>query len=164
MNFSDEAPPIAELIFSWICLTILFILMKLSALRKPGQDVYNATPQGAQPGDILRKDLNGDGRIDANDMKAYPQFQRDRPTTYFGLNGYVQWKGFDIAFLFQGSAGRKDFWINAFNNVNFGASRYASTWDHWNNPWTGKTAKANGHDLGGSGNNYSTCWYNFLAG
>ena len=96
------------------------------------EDVYKATPQGAQPGDILRKDLNGDGRIDANDMKAFPTVQRDRPTTYFGLTGYVQWNGFDMAFLFQGSAGRKDFWINAFNNPNFGASRYAATWNHWN--------------------------------
>ena len=34
------------------------------------EDVYNATPQGAQPGDILRKDLNGDGRIDGNDQKG----------------------------------------------------------------------------------------------
>jgi TonB-linked SusC/RagA family outer membrane protein len=120
------------------------------------EDVYKATPQGAQPGDILRKDLNGDGRIDANDMKAYPQFQRDRPTTYFALSGYVQWKGFDVAFLFQGSAGRKDFWLNAFNNVNFVASRYAATWDHWNNPWSWDNRGGAWPRLGGSGNNQAT--------
>ncbi|WP_315823110.1 TonB-dependent receptor domain-containing protein [Paraflavitalea speifideaquila] len=100
------------------------------------QDIYNATPQGAQPGDILRKDLNGDGRIDGNDMKADTKSQRDRPTTFAALNGYITWKGFDVSFLLQASAGRKDFWLNAFNNTNFSASRYAATWNHWTNPWS----------------------------
>jgi TonB-linked SusC/RagA family outer membrane protein len=120
------------------------------------QDVYNATPQGAQPGDILRKDLNGDGRIDNNDMKAHPKIGRDRPTTYFGLNGYIAYKGFDIVFLLQGSAGRKDFWLNIYNNVNFGAQRYASTWDHWNNTWSVENREATWPRLGGSGNNQAT--------
>ena len=123
------------------------------------QDVYNATPQGAQPGDILRKDLNGDGRIDANDMKAYPNVQRNRPTTYFGLNGYLSWKGIDVGFLFQGSAGRKDFWLNAFNNLNFSASRYASTWSHWENPWTVENRDGLWPRLGGSGNNQANTTY-----
>lgn len=124
------------------------------------EDVYKATPQGAQPGDVLRKDLNGDGRIDANDMKAYPNFQRDRPTTYFGLTGYVQWKGFDMSFLIQGATGRKDFWINAFNNPNFGASRYAATWGHWNDPWSWENREGEWPRLGGSGNNtaQTTFW------
>lgn len=120
------------------------------------EDVYNATPQGAQPGDILRRDLNGDGRIDNNDMKAFPKFQRDRPTTYFGLNGYVAYKGFDVVFLLQGSAGRKDFWLNAFNNVNFNSQRYASTWEHWNNPWSWENRDGAWPRLGGSGSNQQT--------
>ncbi len=123
-------------------------------------DVYNATPQGAQPGDILRKDLNGDGRIDGNDQKAYPDVQRDRPTTYFGFNGYASWKGIDIAFFLQGSAGRKDFWLNAFNNVNFSVARYAATWDHWNKPWSVENRGGGWPRLGGSSNNTitSTFW------
>jgi TonB-linked SusC/RagA family outer membrane protein len=123
-------------------------------------DVYNATPQGAQPGDILRKDLNGDGRIDGNDQKAYPGIQRDRPTTYFGLNGFASWKGIDIAVFLQGSAGRKDFWLNAFNSPNFNTARYAATWNHWNNPWTVENRGGAWPRLGGSGNNTitSTFW------
>jgi TonB-linked SusC/RagA family outer membrane protein len=124
------------------------------------EDIYKATPQGAQPGDILRKDLNGDGRIDGNDMKAFPTFQRDRPSTYFGLSGYVQWMGFDVAFLFQGSAGRKDFWINAFNNPNFGTARYAATWNHWTEPWSWENRGGSWPRLGGNGNNtaQTTFW------
>ncbi len=45
------------------------------------EDIYNNTPQGVQPGDILRKDINGDGRIDANDMRAYYQYC-PRPANY----------------------------------------------------------------------------------
>lgn len=117
------------------------------------QDIYNATPQGASPGDILRKDLNGDGRIDGNDMRADPNSQRDRPTTFASVNGYIAWKGFDIGFLLQASAGRKDYWINAFNNTNFSAARYAATWDHWYNPWTLDNRQGLWPRLGGSGNN-----------
>lgn len=117
------------------------------------QDVYNATPQGAQPGDLLRKDLNGDGRIDGNDMKASTKTQRDRPTTYAALNGYVSWKGFDVAFMLQGATGRKDYWLNAFNQLNFSASRYAVTENHLNNPWNYDNRNGAWPRLGGSGNN-----------
>jgi TonB-linked SusC/RagA family outer membrane protein len=116
------------------------------------EDIYNATPQGAAPGDILRKDLNGDGRIDPNDMKAYTNLTRDRPSTYLTLSGYAAWKGFDIAFMVQGAAGRKDFWLNAYNNTSFSAARYAATWDHWNNPWSWDNRTGPWPRLGGSNN------------
>lgn len=124
------------------------------------QDVYNNTPQGIQPGDIIRKDLNGDGRIDGNDMKADDKSQRDRPSAFYNLNGYVSWKGFDLGFLLQAATGRKDYWLNAFNNTNFSASRYAATWDHWKNPWSLDNRGGLWPRLGGSGNNRaeSTFW------
>ncbi len=124
-----------------------------AGIAQTWQDVYNATPQGAQPGDILRKDLNGDGRITSEDMKAYPNVQRDRPTTNFGLNVFGSWKGFDAAVFFTGATGRKTYWLNAFNNVNFSNSRYASTWDHWNNTWSVENRGGEWPRLGGSGNN-----------
>ena len=122
-------------------------------------DVYNATPQGASPGDILRKDLNGDGRIDGNDLKAYPNVQRDRPTTNFAFNAAVAWKGFDLNVLFQGAAGRKDYWINIFNNVNFSAQRYASTLSHWENPWSVENRDGEWPRLGGSNNRTETTFW-----
>jgi TonB-dependent starch-binding outer membrane protein SusC len=107
-----------------------------TGIAQTWQDIYNATPQGASPGDLLRKDINGDGRIDDNDRKADGRFQRNRPTTNFGLNAGFSWKGFDLTVLLQGAAGRKDYWINIYNNTNFGTQRYASTWGHWENPWS----------------------------
>ncbi|WP_253906437.1 TonB-dependent receptor [Chitinophaga sp. SYP-B3965] len=100
------------------------------------EDVYNATPQGASPGDMLRKDLNGDGRITAEDKKAYPNIQRDRPTTFYAMNANVAWKGIDLSILFQGATGRKDYVTNNYNNTNPAGKRYAWTWDLWNNAWS----------------------------
>ncbi len=156
MNLLRAAPRTAAIIFFSICLTIFCMHMRMLASHKPGQMYTMQRPRELQPGDLLRKDLNGDGRIDGNDQKAYPNIQRDRPTAYFGLNGYVSWKGIDLGFLFQASTGRKDFWLNAFNNVNFGTSRYATTWDHWNNPWSVENRGGAWPRMGGSGNNTST--------
>jgi len=98
-------------------------------------DIYRNTPQGAQPGDLLRQDLNGDGRIDANDQRAL-QSSRDRPTTSYTLNAFASWRGIDIGMLWTGTGGRKDFYLNAFNNVNFSTSRYAVTQQLITNPWS----------------------------
>ena len=125
-------------------------------IAKTWEDVYNATPQGISPGDIIIKDLNGDGRIDANDMKAYPNIQRDRPTTNFGMTTNLSWKGFDLAILLQGSAGRKDYWLTQYNTTNFATTRYASSWDQWNNPWSVSNPDGTWPRLGGSGNNTQT--------
>jgi len=100
------------------------------------EDIYKATPQGASPGDILYRDVNGDGRIDENDRIADPRYQTDRPTTNFALNSNFAWKGFDLLLFFQGAAGRKDFWLNNYKNLNIGSARHASTWEYWENPWS----------------------------
>jgi TonB-linked SusC/RagA family outer membrane protein len=123
------------------------------------QDIYNATPQNAQPGDILREDLNGDGRISDEDKKADPNNQRNRPTTNYGLNASFAWKGFDFSILFQGTAGRKEFWLNVFNNVNIGSARFASTWDHWYNPWSIENRDGIWPRIGGNGNREETTFY-----
>lgn len=123
------------------------------------QDIYNATPQGASPGDILRHDLNGDGRISGEDMKAYPNINRNRPTTHFGLNSSFEWKGFDLVLFFQGAAGRKDFWLTRYNNVNFPQQRYASTWQHWTEPWSIENREGSWPRLYGSSNrNNQSFW------
>jgi TonB-dependent starch-binding outer membrane protein SusC len=123
------------------------------------QGVSNTTPQGASPGDILRNDLNGDGQIDGNDRRAYPEISRDRPTTNFGMNISVAYKGFDLNLLAQGAMGRKDHWLNNYNNVNIGAQRYASTWNHWNNPWSVENRNRAWPRLNGIGNREETTFW-----
>ena len=123
------------------------------------QDIYNATPQGAAPGDILREDLNGDGRISADDRKAFTNRQEDRPTAFFALNGFVAYKGFDFSLLLQGATGRKDYWLNNYNNTNFSRQRYASTVQHWEDTWAVENRAANWPRLGGSGGNREATTY-----
>ncbi|MDR1939043.1 MAG: TonB-dependent receptor [Tannerellaceae bacterium] len=128
------------------------------------EDVYSNTPQGASPGDVLRKDVNGDGRIDANDKIALTGYLRDRPTTNFALNANASWKGIDLAVMLQGATGRKTFWINNYNNVNFGAQRYASSWEHWTQPWSWENRDGEWPRLGGSNNREeSTFWLDDLS-
>ena len=100
------------------------------------EDVYNNTPNGVSPGDIMVKDLNGDGLIDDKDRKAYPNLQTSRPTMTYGINLSVDYKGIEIVALFSGSAGRKDFWTNNYNKVGVPTERFAFRWYHWNEPWS----------------------------
>lgn len=136
-----------------------------TGIAQTWEDVYNHTPQGASPGDILREDLNGDGRIDDNDKRAYPKISRDRPTMYFALGGTLEWKGFDLSFLFQGSAGRKDTPLNDHITVNFSYTQYAITEDQIKNPWSLDNRDGIWPRTGGSGNNSSdgTFWIENMA-
>lgn len=71
----------------------------------PNQDAVNKYPHypGARPGDIIFKDVNGDGKIDANDRvridKSY------LPTFTGGMSINLQYGSFDLSVLFQGAAG-----------------------------------------------------------
>lgn len=122
-------------------------------------DIYKATPQGAAPGDLLIKDLNGDGRITADDRKAYANLQQEKPTTTFAFNTFLAYKGLDLTVFLQGSAGRKDFWQTIYNNTNFPASRYAASWEHLTNPWSWDNRSGAWPRLGGSGNNRNATNY-----
>jgi len=128
-------------------------------------DIYAATPQGASPGDILLQDLNGDGRITADDRKAMSNTMQEMPSTTYTLTGFVNWRGFDLTVFLQGSAGRKDYWLNIYNNTNFNNARYAASWEHWNNPWAWDNRGGAWPRMGGSGNNrqQSTFWLDNMA-
>ena len=55
------------------------------------------------PGDIRMKDVNGDGQI--NDDDRVPIGKSNIPETIYGLNGLVNYKNFELSFLFQGAEG-----------------------------------------------------------
>ena len=114
------------------------------------QDIYDNTPQSATPGQVLIKDLNGDGIIDGKDRKAYPNIQRDRPTTTFGLTLTAAWKGLDIVALFNGAAGRKDIWYTDFNKTNPSDKRFNFQQLHWNDTWSLENRDALFQRLGSS--------------
>ncbi|WP_258105289.1 TonB-dependent receptor [Marinoscillum sp. MHG1-6] len=59
--------------------------------------------EGAQAGDIIFNDYNGDGVIDANDMVRYNKSRT--PIFTGGANFNLKYKGFDVTVLFQGAFG-----------------------------------------------------------
>ncbi|MGM9511966.1 SusC/RagA family TonB-linked outer membrane protein [Larkinella sp. GY13] len=61
-------------------------------------------------GDLLYKDLNGDGIINNDDK--YVVGYGTSPRFTYGLNFGLQWKGFDFSCLLQGIGGFKDYWLD----------------------------------------------------
>jgi len=70
-------------------------------------EIDNAPSQAAigtpRVGDIRYKDLNGDGKIDANDMRRIGNGDVPNLTYGFGLN--VEWRQWSLGAFFQGVAG-----------------------------------------------------------
>ena len=60
-----------------------------------------------RPGDMRLKDIDGNGKIDANDRVRADR--NNQPRFQGGLNASVRWKGFDLSVLFQASTGGQIF-------------------------------------------------------
>jgi TonB-linked SusC/RagA family outer membrane protein len=77
---------------------------KTDGLFQTQQEIidYKATyAANTKPGDVKYVDLNGDGKIDANDMTA---IGNSFPKYTFGFNADFSYKNFDLNILFQGAA------------------------------------------------------------
>jgi TonB-linked SusC/RagA family outer membrane protein len=64
------------------------------------QEVAGASYE-TQPGDIRYVDVDGDNKVDANDRTSLGY--GNVPNIIYGINGNVEWKGFNLNFLFQGA-------------------------------------------------------------
>ena len=60
-----------------------------------------------RPGDMRLKDIDGNGKIDANDRVRADR--NNLPRFQGGLSGNVRWRGFDLSILFQASTGGQIF-------------------------------------------------------
>ena len=80
-------------------------------------DAHNAVAmqQGAQVGDYLYKDLNGDGQITADDRKVLGS---GLPKVNFGLSAHLEYKMFDMSISTYGALGFHvaDYLYNALNS------------------------------------------------
>jgi TonB-linked SusC/RagA family outer membrane protein len=102
------------------------------------QEEVNAGPSqgsGTRPGDIRFKDLNGDGIINDNDQTF---IGNPTPDFFYGINGNVGYKGFDLSIFFQGVQGNNIFnairtWTEGLDqNFNQGAAAL----NRWKGPGT----------------------------
>lgn len=83
----------------------------LATLPNGGQNALGSTWQA---GDIMYKDLNGDGKINTGDYTDknpgdYKIIGNNTPRFQFGLDLTADWKGFDFRAFFQGVM-KRDFW------------------------------------------------------
>jgi TonB-linked SusC/RagA family outer membrane protein len=85
---------------------------KSAGLFTDDEDIRNWAFQdaGSQPGDIKYVDINGDGKIDSEDIVW---IGRSRiPQIMWGYNLRATWKGFDLALFFQGT-GRSNYYLGS---------------------------------------------------
>lgn len=86
----------------------------------------------AKPGDSIYADLNGDGKISADDMTFIGDPQ---PKAVYGLSFNAEWKKFDLSVLFQGVAGNDIFNASKFYFLKFDGRQnvlkdaYMAAWD-----------------------------------
>ena len=151
--------------FTYLNLPYHFAYSRVATgIAQSWEDIANAPYQGQyfSPGDVLYRDINGDGQVNDEDRVAQPQFNRDQPVGTYGLNLFGNWRGFDVSVLWQGASGRKDYWLEPFNQVNIPSARNAFQDFLWNDTWTldNRTASLPRLLTGSGGNNQaeSTFW------
>lgn len=97
-------------------------------------DGYEVTQFGElHPGDIKYADIDGDGDIDNDDI--VPIGNPVYPTTTFGLNTNLSYKGFSLSMFFQGSA-NSDINIRTFLTSPFENNASNTSYEYYNNRWT----------------------------
>ena len=84
-----------------------------------------------QPGDIKYKDLNGDGKVDANDLTSIGS---PYPTHIGGFNNNFTFYGFDFTVFLQWNYGNQAYNANRHTlegNPAYGLNQFASYNDRW---------------------------------
>ena len=83
-------------------------------------DAHGVQPD-AQPGDLIFKDVNGDGVLDANDRTAIGS---PHPKAIIGFTTNFYYKGFDLGLFFNGAFGHQIYNFTKYNNTFFNQSAY----------------------------------------
>lgn len=101
---------------------------------------------GARPGDIIFADINGDGKIDANDEIRITK--SDIPTFTGGITLALQYKGFDFSALIQGATGAVRYISTESGEIGNFLQSFAA------NRWTDQNPDASGPRTFNRGNEY----------
>ncbi|WP_425882989.1 SusC/RagA family TonB-linked outer membrane protein [Parabacteroides sp. ASD2025] len=91
-------------------------------------DATKAKWSGARPGDIKFKDVNGDGKIDADDRVRSKK--NSEPKFVAGITLGANWNNFDFMMLFQGAVGGETYvWRERAGEAgNFYKETYENRW------------------------------------
>jgi TonB-dependent starch-binding outer membrane protein SusC len=93
---------------------------------------------GTQPGDLMFKDQNGDGKIDLKDRVFMGSFI---PKLSYGVNLGASYKNFDLTVFFQGVQGNKIY--NATRVITEGMIRFFNAGTQVLNAWTPTNTNTN---------------------
>jgi len=105
------------------------------------QDEINKTPHpdGTKPGDLMFKDVDGDGQINGNDRVR--QNVTTIPRVTYGIPVNLSYKGWSIDMLLQGQAKSAQYvYFQSGTIGNF-------TQEYWDNHWTADNPNASGPRL-----------------
>lgn len=101
-----------------------------------------------QPGDLMFKDINGDGQITLEDDRTYLGVVMPKFT--YGLNASCDYKGFDFSIFFQGTYGNKVYndvykLANQLSEDNYSMESYENYWreDRPSETWPSPTVVDN---------------------
>jgi hypothetical protein len=138
-----------------------FYIYEMEGIFQDESQIFTHAYQGRniKPGDVMYKDQNGDGVIDANDRthvgSAIPKFTA-------GLNVGLNYKNWDMSVFFQGAYGQKIFSVlnrdiegfyRAFNVT----QRYYD--NHWTGPGTSNEYPRASWDGSGNNTRFSTRFF-----
>ena len=87
------------------------------------------TSSAVRVGDIKYKDLNGDGKITADDRTWIAGAQI--PEVMFGLNFDAKWKGFDLVVFFQGATNTEIMLCGTYSALGFSDGTYYTQTFKW---------------------------------
>jgi len=102
------------------------------------QEQFDNTPAkrpGAQLGDIIYLDMDGNGQIDDNDKVRL--YESSMPKCIFGFNVDLNYKGFDFSMLWQGQSGAKTYINPTTRNGDINIPMWL-----YNGRWTPETAES----------------------
>jgi hypothetical protein len=117
-----------------------YVLMQAEGIFR-SWDQVNATPHlpGTKPGDLIFKDVNGDGVIDSKDEVRMDK--SGTPRIVYGIPVNVNYKGWSLNMLWQGQA-------QAVQYVYFQSGTIGNfTQEYWDNHWTPVNPNASGPRL-----------------
>ncbi|QDW28326.1 TonB-dependent receptor [Pedobacter sp. KBS0701] len=107
--FWDETPGAPEWQYSTGRITNSWLVYDYDGVFKDQAEInantlnYSALTSTLRPGDMKFKDINGDGKINADDKIRLDK--NGTPTFTGGFNLNLQYKGFDLSVLVQGATG-----------------------------------------------------------
>jgi TonB-linked SusC/RagA family outer membrane protein len=121
----------------------------------------NSYPRFAdtQPGDVKYEDVNGDGKIDANDRTT---LGNNQPDFIYGMTNNFSYKGFDLSIAIQGVQGGKILNLSRrfINSLEGNANQLTVALSRWRSPndlGDGITPRANSRTTGNN-NAVSSRW------